>query len=650
MISPSNKKKILELILNTTGVFEFANQRDGGIIPFLNEIWDLKSMPSEDLRFKDVERDIIQHTINNDDWDWKELFEVRLKLLENEEKFTKFLEVFLLPKYQNTSDEALIFIEKINNVLESDGLALATISYEGDFPILELITIASIDRPVDIPINKIPFYTLPYQNMRAAKYVERVEADKEKPKQYFLLVEDNWDDYHHKTTFELVYFNNGEKEYFNSVKIASNKNLTTREALPTKFFSLSNDFVSLGQTEYYYNQLKKLFGKNITSILYSLKDASFFPEVSEDFENLDIFRKSLIRNDNAERLFRIAKPMVSGRNLENLYSFDYQFRPKYADISVCVPFHFSTDGYLPKRIVALIGKNGAGKTQLLTALPQDIASGNSESLTPHKPMYSKVIAVSYSTFDNFVIPKKTADFNYVYCGLRDEKGDVRTKKGQLQKFHNTWKKIDKLGRLEKWKKVVSNFLGEELIDLFIKPSPDNSETLYFDKLGFDKAGEFLSSGQSIVLFVVSEIVANIRLDSLLLFDEPETHLHPNAISQLMNGIAELVNEFESYCIIATHSPIIIQEMFARDVLVISREENIPYVKNIGFESFGENLSVITEEIFGNRNIPKFYETTINKLVKQYQTYDAVLKIMEKDNLPLSLNVRLYLQSLVKKHA
>lgn len=199
-------------------------------------------------------------------------------------------------------------------------------------------------------------------------------------------------------------------------------------------------------------------------------------------------------------------------------------------------------------------------------------------------------------------------------------------------------------------KIISNFIELELIDLFIKHSPDDFDKLYFDKLGFNKARESLSSGQSIVLFVVSEIVANIRLDSLLLFDEPKTHLHPNAISQLINGIAKLISEFESYCVIATHSPIIIQEMFSRDVLVISREENVPSVKKIGIESFGENLSVITEEVFGSRAIPKFYETTIERLVQQHKSYDKVLAIIKEGNLPMSLNVRLYIQSLVEKYA
>lgn len=650
MISLSNRKKVLALILSADGAFEFANNRSEGIVPFLNEIWDLESMPSEDIRYRNAEQDIIQHTINNDDWDWKELFERRLRLLESEDTFTKFIEIFLLPKYQSNAEVVFELTRKINAVIETDGLALATISYEDDLPVLELTNVDALDRPIDIPINRIPFFVLPYPNMRVGKFVSELEVDNEKPGQHFLLIEDNWDDFSSRTTFKLVYFDRGKKTTLGNVKIGSNKNVVSMDVLPSEFDSLKEGFFSLGQSVDYYNSMSKLFGKSINSILYSLKDAAFFSEISEDYESLDVFRNSLIRDDEAERLLRIAKPMVYGRNLENLYSFDYQFRPKYADTSILVPFHFSADDYLPKRMIALIGKNGAGKTQLLTSLPQDIANGNSNSLIPEKPMYSKVIAVSYSTFDNFEFPKKTSEFNYVYCGLRDENGDVRTKQGQLQKFHNTWKKIAKLERLDKWKKVISNFLDVELIDLFIKPSPENIDQLYFDKLGFSKARESLSSGQSIVLFVVSEIVANIRFDSLLLFDEPETHLHPNAISQLMNGIAELVSEFQSYCIIATHSPIIVQEMFSRDVLIISREENIPSVKKIGIESFGENLSVITEEIFGNRAIPKFYETTIKKLVKKHKSYDAVLEIMTEGNLPLSLNVRLYLQSLVEKDA
>lgn len=515
---------------------------------------------------------------------------------------------------------------------------------------MELNKVDSLERPSDIPINKIPFFVSPYPHKPIYKFAKELNVDSSKPKYHFILVADNWDDFKHETKFLLIYFDNGNKNIIGEVKIGNSQNQKTIDGLPIEFYTLNDKFVSLGQSDDYYKNLKTLFGNMITSVLYSLKDAAFFSEISDEFENFDFFKESLIRDDSAERVHRIAKPMIRGVDLENMYSFKYNFHPKYADTSVPVPFNFSADNYLPQRMIALIGKNGAGKTQLLTSLPLDIANKNSNALLPHIPIYSKVIAVSYSTFDNFAIPKKTSDFNYVYCGLRDEQGDIRSKKGQLQKFHNTWKKIEKQKRLDKWKKVISNFLDIEVIELFIKNSPEEPEILYFDKVGFSEARNSFSSGQSIVLFVISEIVANIRLDSLLLFDEPETHLHPNAISQLMNGIAELVSEFESYCIIATHSPLIIQEMFSRDVLVISREENSPSVKNIGIESFGENLSTITEEVFGNRKIPKFYETTIKNLVKRFKTYDRVLEIMKNGNLPLSLNVRLYLQNLVDNNA
>ncbi|EKO3588456.1 AbiJ-related protein [Vibrio metschnikovii] len=650
MISTSNRELIIELLLNTKGTFEFSKNYDDGIIPFLNEIWDLRTMPSEDRRFNNAEQDVIQHTINNDDWDLKYLFIDRLKLLENDEKFTKFLETFLLPKFQSDPTDVFHLTEKINEILETDKLTLAIISYDGDFPVLELNKLDVLERPSDIPINKIPFYSLPYHQIPLYKSIKEINVDSDKPKCHFILVADNWDDFYHKTKFCLVYFDNGNKHIIGEVKIGNSQNIKTIDELPSEFFSLNENFVSLGQSEDYYKNLSTLFGNMITSVLYSLKDAAFFSEISDEYENLDLFKKSLIREDSAERMHRIAKPMIHGVDLENLYSFKYNFHPKYADTSVPVTFNFSADKCLPQRMIALIGKNGSGKTQLLTSLPLDIANKNSNALLPHIPVYSKVIAVSYSTFDNFTLPKKTSDFNYVYCGLRDEQGNVRSKKGQLQKFHNTWKKIEKQKRLDKWKKVISNFLDIELIELFIKSTPEEPEKLYFDRVGFSEARNSFSSGQSIVLFVISEIVANIRLDSLLLFDEPETHLHPNAISQLMNGIAELVSEFESYCIIATHSPIIIQEMFSRDVLVISREENIPSIKNIGIESFGENLSIITEEVFGNRTIPKFYERTIKHLVKRFKTYDRVLEIMKNGNLPLSLNVRLYLQNLVDNDA
>ena len=65
---------------------------------------------------------------------------------------------------------------------------------------------------------------------------------------------------------------------------------------------------------------------------------------------------------------------------------------------------------LAGRDILARAKNGTGKTQLITSLPIDISKKNSSQFTPMTPLFSKVIAVSYSVFDSFEIPKNTASF------------------------------------------------------------------------------------------------------------------------------------------------------------------------------------------------------------------------------------------------
>jgi predicted ATPase len=151
-----------------------------------------------------------------------------------------------------------------------------------------------------------------------------------------------------------------------------------------------------------------------------------------------------------------------------------------------------------------------------------------------------------------------------------------------------------------------------------------------------------------MLYVISEIVANIRYDSLLLYDEPETHLHPNAISQLMNTIQELILQFQSYCIITTHSPLIIRELLSKSVYIVDKNGDVPSVRNIEIESYGENLGVLNDIVFGNREIPKFYKQTISRLIKEGLSYEEIIALLESDQVPLSLSLKIYIKSLTFK--
>lgn len=618
---------------------------------FLGEIWDLRNMPSEDSRFNDAYQDIYQHTINNDDWDLNYLFLDRLKLIDDDEKFVKFIETIVNPKFRESEDEIVKFVLLINSYLESEKYALSVSEYdENGSPIYLIQEKRESDPSSELLKNTIIFYV----EKEPSGYETRTSSHSppETFPAFVLACNTRWNDYGYVTNFFLFFYKSKTDVIgIGHTKITDGTSEYTTDSIPNNFRILDDAFCSLGQGFDFYNNLKKATGRNFESVLFALKDAAFFPEIHEKFEKNEVFKTSLIRSDESERLLREARHKIYDFDLNNLYSFKYSFQPKYADESIEVFFDFSNKIDLPNRIYAIIGKNGTGKTQLITSLPINISQKKDHYFLPRTPMFSKVIAVSYSVFDSFEIPKKTSTFNYVYCGLLNEKKELLSVKQQTLRFHYTWKKIQKLERIGKWRKILLNFIDQEMVDKFIvrEEDPNSSDENHFvvNIKGFNEIKDKLSSGQKIILFIISEIISNIRLDSLILFDEPETHQHPNAISQLMNTIYDLVNEFESYCILTTHSPLVIQELFSRNVYVVERHENIPSIRKIGIESFGENLSTLTEEVFGNKEIEKQYKKIIDRLIETQASYSDIISKLESGGVPISLNVRMYVKSKAK---
>lgn len=233
--------------------------------------------------------------------------------------------------------------------------------------------------------------------------------------------------------------------------------------MPEKFSGLNSNFCSLGQSEDYYLNLKKIVeqtNSDFKSILFALKDAAFFPLIREQFEDKIGYINSLIRNNKVERLQREIPLIIKGLNKLNFYNFEYKFKPKGGDTTI-TSFKFNNHRVFPNRVYALIGKNGVGKTQFISRLPRDIAKENREAFPNGVPFFSKVIAISYSVFDSFDIPSKSYAFNYVYCGLKDASGD-HIKKIELQeKFIRSCAEIKRLKREPKWTKILSNFLDEK---------------------------------------------------------------------------------------------------------------------------------------------------------------------------------------------
>ena len=95
-------------------------------IEFLNRIFDLKQMPSNDGRFKDAAGDIFQHRVNNFDWDEDWVFsDGRFKLLDGpDENFVRFLCEMLHPVVRADPKEVKRLLKAFNQYLKADGWQL----------------------------------------------------------------------------------------------------------------------------------------------------------------------------------------------------------------------------------------------------------------------------------------------------------------------------------------------------------------------------------------------------------------------------------------------------------------------------------------------------------------------------------------------
>lgn len=290
-------------------------------------------------------------------------------------------------------------------------------------------------------------------------------------------------------------------------------------------------------------------------------------------------------------------------------------------------FDFRRSGRLPNRINALIGYNGTGKTRLLSNLAivasgygystkEDVLRDAAGRFVGNAPPFKTVIVVSYSAFDTFVIPGQTDVeklrlqsegelFGYVYCGLRERSDDggsdgeqayrLRTPAEIEAEFLLALRRVRKAGRLQELLDVLKPLLRDPsfqrigLTQLYANRDDDNVAELF----------RGLSSGHKVVLKIATELTAHISGSepTLVLIDEPETHLHPPLLAAFLKSVRACLETFNGYAIIATHSPVVLQETPAKYVSVLRRTADQNRVVAPSIETFAESIGVITQEVF-----------------------------------------------------
>lgn len=125
-----------------------------------------------------------------------------------------------------------------------------------------------------------------------------------------------------------------------------------------------------------------------------------------------------------------------------------------------------------------------------------------------------------------------------------------------------------------------------------------------------------------------------------MIDEPEIHLHPNAISSFMRMLNKLLENFNSFAIISTHSPIVLQEIPAKYVRVF--DNNVFYETRLWEECFGDNISKIITNVFNVRPDESNYKAFLLEKKEEGLTKEEIEELFDNK---LSINAELYLNLL-----
>lgn len=125
---------------------------------------------------------------------------------------------------------------------------------------------------------------------------------------------------------------------------------------------------------------------------------------------------------------------------------------------------------------------------------------------------------------------------------------------------------------DSWSRFRSRFREHFPFSSVYLPRP--SETTKTVGVRLDDGTEIPAAAMSegMLYFLAFAALAEIRRPAIYLVEEPENGLHPSRIADIVRGLREVAEQSEgaSQVIIATHSPLVINELRPEEVTVVTR--------------------------------------------------------------------------------
>ncbi|HGD7406005.1 AAA family ATPase [Escherichia coli] len=446
----------------------------------------------------------------------------------------------------------------------------------------------------------------------------------------------NWNDFSFETSFLLHYSHGSNVVKVGEVKIGfkrQEKSVHTYKKLDAEFDSLANDYFSLGQSPEYYSALKNLPQEFRVKLLTRLRDIVYDENIFEDVRDESVFVDSLTRYVSISSVMQFRDILQSGVSLRH-----FGFRVNYEN-GVSPDFIVESDSKPPKNVHVIIGRNGVGKSHLLRTIVENIDKSNyvvtkinGDPVSVYD--FGLLLYFSLSVFDK---PFENVDFNDVRFSTTQTKkkyiGLYKQGSGELKDINNdlandfskslynciygseikkgTWTRI--IETLE----VDVNFKDLGLSNLITVSQEEftHASTTIFKSL---------SSGHAAIIYYITHVIELIENKTICIFDEPENHLHPPLLSAFIRTLSEILKENNGMAVIATHSPVVLQETPKACIWKMFRSGDIEAeFQRPTIETFGEGVGEITSEVFNLDMRKSGFYSLLEEDSKKYTSAGAV---------------------------
>ncbi|HEM5490481.1 TPA: ATP-binding protein [Streptococcus suis] len=389
----------------------------------------------------------------------------------------------------------------------------------------------------------------------------------------------------------------------------------------------------------------------------SQKYEDFVDSYAEDFKmqppygkSHNFFNNSFMRNTTVKEIKDIFHPLTvdgfaEGNDNENKDDKEPSIKESVNEKIESIKYDFGNEkgsllfvknrgSELSTEVYAIIGGNGSGKSFRINEIIKSHMEGDNK--------FSSIIHFSLSPFDSVIAYQKNDKKNEVKSIEEDDEGVLYEKIGfvsvETPRINQVINKLQgqQLDDIKVWledeysidgseTKSIKKFTMKDSFTFYIQDvlldfiaASDKKFELWLNCLDlfafeqwardiidafsdkkiqlddFKKLSD-LSSGQSTILLYITKLVSSINRGCLVIFDEPETFMHPPMIKAFIRAVAKVCEEEKAFCLIATHSPLILQEIPHKCIYTLNAKHEL---RNVSYKTFGENLDSLYKNVYG----------------------------------------------------